>query len=43
MKTRNQLATQAAAGVEIIGECKAIRDLRNTIKRVADTDLACLC
>jgi transcriptional regulator with GAF, ATPase, and Fis domain len=42
LKTRNQLATQAASGVEIIGECSAIQNLRKTIKRVADTELAIL-
>ena len=42
LKSRNQLATQAAAGVELIGECAAIQTLRGTIRRVADTELAML-
>jgi DNA-binding NtrC family response regulator len=42
LKSRNQLATQAASNVELIGECPAIAALRSTIRRVADTDLAIL-
>jgi transcriptional regulator with GAF, ATPase, and Fis domain len=40
LRTRNQLADQAAAGVELIGECPAIEALRSTVRRVAMTDLA---
>ena len=42
LKSRNQLATQAASGLEIIGDCPAIQALRSTVRRVADTDLAIL-
>jgi len=42
LKSRNQLATQAASNVELIGECPAIAALRSTIRRIADTDLAIL-
>jgi Nif-specific regulatory protein len=42
VKVRNQMADQAAAGVELIGECPAIEALRSTIRRVADTELAVL-
>ena len=40
LKTRNQFADQAAAGVELIGRCPAIEALRSTVRRVAMTDLA---
>lgn len=42
LRSRNQIATQAASNVELIGECAAIAALRSTIKRIADTDLAIL-
>ncbi|MFV1965345.1 MAG: sigma 54-interacting transcriptional regulator [Pirellulaceae bacterium] len=42
VKVRNQMADQAAEGVELIGGCPAIEALRSTIRRVADTDLAVL-
>jgi transcriptional regulator with GAF, ATPase, and Fis domain len=42
LRTRNQLADQAAAGVELIGGCPAIEALRSTVRRVAMTDLALL-
>jgi Nif-specific regulatory protein len=42
LKSRNQIATQAAANVELIGDCAAIAALRSTVKRIADTDLAIL-
>ncbi len=42
LKARNQMATQAAATVELIGECAAIAALRSTVRRVADTELAVL-
>ena len=42
LRSRNQMATQAASSVELIGECAAISALRSTIKRIADTDLAIL-
>jgi Nif-specific regulatory protein len=40
--SRNQMANQAAEGVQLIGQCPAIEALRSTIRRVADTDLAIL-
>lgn len=42
LKSRNQMATQAAANVELIGNCAAIEALQSTVRRVADTDLAIL-
>jgi transcriptional regulator with GAF, ATPase, and Fis domain len=42
LRTRNQLTEQAAAGVELIGECSSIDALRSTVARIADTDLAIL-
>jgi Nif-specific regulatory protein len=42
LKSRNQIATQAASNIELIGECAAISALRSTIRRIADTDLAIL-
>lgn len=42
LRSRNEMAEQAAAGVELIGECPAIEALRSTIQRVANTDLAVL-
>jgi transcriptional regulator with GAF, ATPase, and Fis domain len=42
LKTRNQMADDAAAGVQLIGQCSAIQALRSTIARVADTELAVL-
>jgi transcriptional regulator with GAF, ATPase, and Fis domain len=42
LKTRNQLADQAAEGVELIGDCAPIAALRSTIRRIAPTNLAVL-
>jgi Nif-specific regulatory protein len=42
LKTRNEMADQAAQGVQLIGECAAVQALKSTIRRVADTDLAIL-
>jgi transcriptional regulator with GAF, ATPase, and Fis domain len=42
LKSRNQIATQAASNVELLGECPAIAALRSTIQRIADTELAIL-
>jgi Nif-specific regulatory protein len=42
LKTRNHLADEAAAGIQLVGQCPAISALRGTIERVADTDLAVL-
>ncbi len=42
LKTRNQMADQAAQGVQMIGQCPAIDALRSTIQRVAPTELAVL-
>lgn len=42
MQSRRQIAEQAAAGVRLIGESLAIQQLRSTIERVANTELAVL-
>jgi transcriptional regulator with GAF, ATPase, and Fis domain len=42
LRTRNQIADQAAEGVQLIGNCPAIEALRSTVRRVADTELALL-
>ena len=42
LKTRNRMADEAAAGVQLIGQCPAILALRSTVSRVADTELAVL-
>ncbi|MCA9240277.1 MAG: sigma 54-interacting transcriptional regulator, partial [Planctomycetales bacterium] len=42
LKQHNQVIEQQAAGVKLIGDCPAVVALRNTIGRVADTDLAVL-
>lgn len=42
VKSQRQLAEQAAAGVELIGQSPPIEALRATLGRVADTDLAIL-
>ncbi len=42
LKTRNQMADDAAAGVQLVGQCPAIQALRSTVARVADTELAVL-
>ncbi len=42
LASRNQMADEAAAGVELVGQCPAIEALRSTIARVADTELAVL-
>lgn len=42
LKSRNQLAEQAAEGIELIGECPAVAALRSTIRRIAPTSLAVL-
>ncbi len=42
LKTRNRMADEAAAGVQLIGRSPAIEALRSTIARVADTELAVL-
>lgn len=41
-RVHHQMADQAAARVRLIGQCPAIEALRETIARVADTDLAVL-
>ncbi len=38
----DQLIDQAASGARLLGECPAIRSIRATIDRVADTDLSIL-
>jgi len=42
LQSRNQIADQAAQGVQLIGESPVIGALRSTVSRVADTDLAIL-
>ncbi|MHB8969635.1 MAG: sigma-54-dependent Fis family transcriptional regulator [Pirellulaceae bacterium] len=42
LKTRNQIVDDAAAGVQLVGQCPAIQALRSTVARVADTELAVL-
>jgi Nif-specific regulatory protein len=42
LRSRKQLADQAAEGVQLIGDTPLIRQLRTTIQRVARTDLAVL-
>jgi Nif-specific regulatory protein len=42
LETRRQLADQAASGVRLIGQSPAIEQLRQTIARVAATELAVL-
>ena len=42
LRTRNQMAEQAADAVHLIGDCQALDALRSTVARVADTDLAIL-
>lgn len=42
LQSRQQMATQAAEGVQLIGETLVMQKLRNTIQRVAPTDLALL-
>ncbi len=42
LASRRQIAQQAAEGVQLIGETPAIQRLRDTIRRVAATDLALL-
>jgi transcriptional regulator with GAF, ATPase, and Fis domain len=42
LRVRNQIADQAAATVQLIGDCPAIEALRGTVSRIADTDLAVL-
>jgi Nif-specific regulatory protein len=42
LKTRNQLADDAAAGVQLVGQSPPMQALRSTIARVADTELAVL-
>ena len=40
--SRRQIAEEAADKVHLIGQCRAIEDLRKTISRVAETELAIL-
>ncbi len=42
LRSRRQLVDEAAAGLQLIGQCPAITALRSTIQRVADTDLSVL-
>jgi transcriptional regulator with GAF, ATPase, and Fis domain len=42
LETNRRISEQAATSVQLVGECPAIRALRATIQRVADTDLAVL-
>lgn len=42
VRSRNQIANQAAARVQWIGDCAASQKLRQTVERIANTDLAVL-
>ena len=42
LRSRQQIAQQAAAGVRMIGETPVVRELRTAVERVAATDLAIL-
>ena len=42
MRTRDRLVQSASAGLELVGQCPQIESLRQTISRVAPTDLAVL-
>ena len=42
LRARNQMADQAAEGVQLLGHSPAIEALRATMRRVADTELAVL-
>lgn len=42
IKKQETLVNQAAAEVQMIGECQAMSDLRSSIERVADTELSVL-
>jgi transcriptional regulator with GAF, ATPase, and Fis domain len=42
LRVRAHLIDEAAEGTRLLGECAAIEDLRSTIERVADTELAVL-
>ncbi len=42
IRTQKQIVDQAAAHVELIGESAPIKSLQETVRRVADTDLAVL-
>ncbi len=42
LERHEQMVDQAASGAQLLGQCSAIGALRDTIDRVADTDLAIL-
>lgn len=42
LRSRNQVASQAASRVQLLGECPAIQQFRLSVERVAKTDLAVL-
>jgi transcriptional regulator with GAF, ATPase, and Fis domain len=42
LRARHQMADEAAAEVQLVGDCPAIEALRGTIRRVADTELSIL-
>ncbi len=42
VSTKSHIADQAAGGVELIGQCESIEKLKQTLARIADTDLAIL-
>lgn len=42
VSTKSHIADEAAEGVELIGECESIEKLKQTLGRIADTDLAIL-
>ncbi len=42
LRSRKQVANAAAEGVQLIGDTQVVRQLRETVRRVAQTDLAVL-
>ncbi len=42
VRTRDRLVQSASAGLELVGQCPQIESLRQTVSRVAPTDLAVL-
>jgi len=42
VSTKSHIADEAAGAVELIGQCESITELKQTLARIADTDLAIL-
>ena len=42
VSTKSHIADEAAGAVELIGQCEAIEKLKETVARIADTDLSIL-